>query len=201
MRVSMSALLLCACFVTAGEIAIDPCTVAGSDTAYLQYDDGVGTWLTWAGCSRGVWFDLRDFAPGEDQIGLTFTEYWMYHHSSYPWDTSQFFAEVWTRDEEYPSAMLDRTMVVAVHFAPVFAEYEPLLEAERTFWVLVNTEMSSGGWPSSQADAQPPWSGHSYWYGPGGWQQMTDSDLLVRARGVLPASLARITWGAVKAIF
>jgi hypothetical protein len=193
----------------AGNVWIEPGPAGGStDADYLQYDDGSPSWLTWAGTYRGVWFNTEDFVPGYGGFGLDFSEYWMYHHSSYPWDVSDFYAEVWNGDYMGPLVSLDVTQITALHYAPVFANYSPQLEAESSFWSLEDTEMSAGGWPAMMGDATPPTVDHSYYSDDFFvWEPWSDGvntgDLLTRVEGdfLNPGVLSNATWGAIKTTF
>jgi hypothetical protein len=126
---------------------------SGSDVV-LQYDDGTAGWLTWGGLYRGVWFNAEDFAPGSQGFLLEFSEYWFYHHSSCPWDTDEFYAEIWSGDQNTgPGNLLDTQVATAVHYSPTHvSHYPPLVITEPDWWQLVNTEMSAGGWPSTLGD-------------------------------------------------
>ncbi len=186
----------------AGSIRIDPVHAGGStDQDYLQYDDGSAYWYIWDGQWRGVWFNTDDFIPGMMGFDLSFSEYWFYHHAIYPWDVSDFYAEVWNGDYMTPTVLLDQTQVTAIHYAPCFANYNPQLEAEKDFWGLVNTEMSSGGWPAILGDNTPPSVDHSYYSDDFFvWEPWGMGDYFVRV-GNFPSALDNVTWGGIKAIF
>ncbi|MCD4775852.1 MAG: hypothetical protein K8S15_07345 [Candidatus Aegiribacteria sp.] len=60
-----------------------------------------------------------------------------YHSSAYPWDTSDFYAEVWDPvgypdTGMYPYELLDRQVVSAEHLTAVFNYYDPPLTAGET---------------------------------------------------------------------
>jgi hypothetical protein len=184
---------------------------------YCQYDDGTATWFTWEGTCRAVWFHVHDFDPGSYALGLTYSEFWFYHSSVYPWDTSSFIAEVWDSDDTgvYPYLLLDKQVIPASHYSAVFSYYPPYLQAglnwNSWFWVIANTGLSSGGWPSILSDGSPPdvvgarsyWSDDmSTWYP---WEPGTASepcDYLIRTYGVgINLSLQESTWGAIKTLF
>ncbi|MBN1433540.1 hypothetical protein JW921_02200 [Candidatus Fermentibacterales bacterium] len=167
----------------------------GSDYL-LQYDDGEGWWLTWGGAYRGVWFRVEDFTTAPvDIIGL---ELWFYHHPGYPWDTPFFFAEIWTGDDQSgPVTQLYSETAPATHDSAVRLEVDPPIGSGPDFWVLVNTEMSSGGWPSSLGDNGPNFTGHCHSFVAGNpWSQ---GDLMIRA-DVDPLGLAETTWGRIKSL-
>jgi len=184
--------------------SIQLCPVhAGSntDSEYLQYDDGSANWLTWEGTYRGIWFNTDDFVPGMSGFLLDFSEYWMYHHSDYPWDTSNFYAEVWNGGDVAPVELLDRTLVIASHFTGIIVYY-PQLIAETDFWVLENTVLSTGGWPAIVGDSGPSGSGHSFFSNDFViWEPWSNSDMFIRCGGEFPSSLENSTWGGIKAVF
>lgn len=179
--------------VLSGSARLDrPLYVGGTDD-FLQYDDGTAWWITWTGLYRGVWFDIDDFYPS-GFTSLSYMELWFYHHASYPWDTGSFYAELYIGDETGPVMQLDQTSVTAVHYAPCYASYSSPVWVETNFWGLVNTEMSSGCWPSLLSDNTPNWTGndHSFY-----------SDDFMEwipwvAGGI---GLEAETWGGVKALF
>ena len=113
----------------------------------LQYDDGSPYWLTWDGLYRGTWFDPSDFLPVSPGFYCCSTEYWFYHHSSYPWDTSLFLAELWSGTPAGPLTRADRSPVEASHYTAVYAYYPDTILMGQQFWAIVNTELSGGGWP------------------------------------------------------
>ncbi|MCD4706148.1 MAG: hypothetical protein K8S62_00230 [Candidatus Sabulitectum sp.] len=54
----------------------------------LAYDDGTAYWLTWAGLYRGTYFIPEEFYLSIQDCMVEGAEFWFYHHTSYPWDTS-----------------------------------------------------------------------------------------------------------------
>ncbi len=170
----------------------------------IQYDDGSGAWLTWEGVYRGVWFDVEDFIPLYRYDGIDHAEFWMYHDvQNHPWDTSDFYAELWNGDYMSPLVNLDTQELQAVHMAPVYAYYNTIL-TDSNFWLLMNTEMSTGCWPSLYADSTPSSEAHSYFsddfYV---WQPWSATgDYLIRALiSVWYMELESDTWGSIKAVF
>jgi hypothetical protein len=146
----------------AGSIMLDhPIPIPSIDDLF-QYDDGTANWLTWVGLYRGVWFNTQDFVPGAGGAGLGGLEFWFFHHSSYPWDISSFSAELWNGRSSGPADLLEQTSVTAVHYAPCYADYSPTVWCERNFWGLVNSHMSSGGWPALLGDNTPNPASHSF---------------------------------------
>ena len=117
------------------------------------------------------------------------SELWFYHHSSYPWDTASFCCEVWNGEISMPTTQLDQTSVTALHYAPCYADYSPCLYTEPQFWILINTEMSSGGWPSVLGDNTPQSSDHSFFsddfvmWEPWVMQGPTANDFFIRSEG------------------
>ncbi|MBD3277700.1 MAG: hypothetical protein GF388_05320 [Candidatus Aegiribacteria sp.] len=134
------------------------------ERSLFQYDDGTPHWLTEAGMYRGVWFDSEDFYGSPIAVDVEMVEYWFYHHPSVPWDTDQFYAELWTGTYYYTDDLLDRAESIALHYSPVYVEYEPSMNAGTSFWAMVNTSLTSNGTPSTLADEFPNWTGfpHSY---------------------------------------
>ncbi len=168
-----------------------PLSIGGTDEL-IAYDDGSAYWLTWHGTYRGVWFNLDDFWPGSSWQADN-TEFWFYHLSTYPWDTSSFYAEVYNGDVNGPVTQLDQTSVMAAHYTPVFASYSIPIECGDQFWVIVNTEMSSGGWPSILSDNTPQTNGdHSFYsYDFIEWIPWVPSTV----------GLGKTTWGAIKTFY
>jgi hypothetical protein len=209
--------------VGSGGIGIDIPSIGpsspGDVTFYCQYDDGLPNWLMWSGTYRGVWFHVHDFDPGSYAMGLEWSEYWFYHHSIYPWDTSEFYAEVWNPDAVqdsliFPYQLLDRQVVTALHYGPAYSYYPPIIEAgippESCFWILANMEMSSGGWPSSLSDGSATtypaprswWSDDFFTWNPSEPSPGDFCDYFIRTQGEgINLPLQRVTWGSIKATF
>jgi hypothetical protein len=98
--------------------------------------------------------------------------------------------------------------MVATHYAPVHANYSPTITTEANIWGLVNTSMSSGGWPAILGDNTPQFPSHSFYsddfiiWEPwiiGG--AATANDYFVRARGVMIWALDSESWGSIKGLF
>jgi hypothetical protein len=208
----MSTLALCALqvliLVQSGNAPLDrPLAVGGTDEAF-QYDDGTANWLTWGGLYRGVWFNALDFSPYGTGCVLDNLEFWFYHHSSCGWeDASSFYAELWNGGVAGPETMLDHTSITAAHYVAIFMYYTPPMEVEADFWGIINTEMSSGGWPSNMGDNTPNPVSHSFYgddlvvWHPWVIQGSTANDYLIRANGTLLTGLDQTTWGSVKTLF
>ena len=189
-----SALELLLLVIVSGQVQLDrPLYIPGTD-ASLQYDDGSAYWLTWNGTYRGVWFNTADFAGYPVPFEAVNTEFWFYHHLTYPWDTASFYAELYNGDDVYgPVTQLDQTSVTAAHYAAVYANYPTPINCESSFWVIENTEMSGGGWPSLLSDNTPnTWADHSFY-----------SDDFIVWEPWVPSTvgLARTTWGELKTLF
>jgi hypothetical protein len=209
MKVSfMIVIASAAAALSAGSIQLDrPLPIGGTDDL-LQYDDGTANWLTWGGLYRGVWFNLQDFGPGMPGGHLVYLEYWFFHHASYPWDISSFYAEVYDGDAAAPTTQLNQTSVTAVHYSPVHASFSwPGIEVGQNFWVLNNSEMSAGGWPSILGDNTPSPVSHSFFsddfivWEPWIINGSTANDYFTRANeGVWPG-LDESTWGSIKTLF
>ncbi len=132
MKASLAVLLILASFSTAGRVAVDLPGPQRYD--WLKYDNGTFNWLTWEGTYRGVWFNLQDFIPGATGFEIGISQMWFYHHTSYPWDTGDFYMELWNGDAMGPMTRLDQTMVTALHLTPVYTNYNPKIETEQNFW-------------------------------------------------------------------
>ena len=183
-----------------------PVYCGGTDDV-LSYDDGSSYWLTWGGLYRGVWFSTDDFMPGMSGLATDYTEYWFYHHSSYPWDTASFYAELWNGSVASPTALLDQTPMMASHNTAIVCNYSPPVETEVGFWGLVNTSMSSGGWPAILGDNTPNTVSHSFFsddfiiWEPWIIQGPMSNDYLVRASGTFIGALENESWGAIKGLY
>ncbi len=186
-----------------------PALGKGTGEYYLQYDDGSPCWLTWEGTFRGVWFNTDDFLPLLCIDYIEFTEFWMYHDSSYPWDISEFYAEVWScNDGGWPIEQLAQLQVTAVHYAPVFAYHNKHIGHRHEFWVINNSSLSVGGWPSLLGEGSPPLiADHSFYSDDFSiWTPWSDGtttgDYLIRAEvSYLYPALQRVTWGSLKVVF
>lgn len=190
-----------------GNVLLDRPLVIGDTDATLMYDDGTGYWLSWEGLYRGVWFNLEDFG-GRQDFWLENLEFWFYHHSSYPWDTSAFYGELYDGSPAGPENLLNQTSVTALHLSPCFAEY-PWPGNEQVFqhsWALVNTQMSSGGWPSLLGDGTPNTVSHSFFsddfivWEPWVVTGPDANDFLIRENGTL-SNLNEATWASIKTLF
>jgi hypothetical protein len=173
--------------------------------AALSYDDGIACWMGWMFSDYvGVWFHLEDFGSTRFECGCS--EYWFYHNATYPWDVSEFYAELWYDNGMAPfgpDSMLDRTSSLAYHYAPSRTYYSPLFVIENAdFWVISNASMSSEGCPSHLEDGTTQSPDHSFYsYDYVVWEPISSyiGDVIYRADGEL--TLNPTTWGAIKATF
>ncbi len=203
--------LLCipfaAAFLSAGNVKLhNPLGSAPSDDN-LTYFDGTAWWLSWEGLYRGTWFNTEDFygTPWDWKHGQT--EMWFYHHSSYPWDTSEVYFEVYNGEQTGPTELLDQTQTTATHYSAVEVDYYyPSIWCEPEFWLIANTELSSGGWPSILGDNTPNDADHSFYsddfvvWEPWVIQGPTANDYWVQAEEP-PPGFESTTWGSVKALY
>lgn len=191
----------------AGQAAVDLGPVQGTDGDWLRYDDTTAFWYTWGGMYRGVWFNTEDFIPGFGGAGVLQSEIWFYHNvEERPWDTSDVYVELWNGDAMGPATQLDQTVVTAMSFSPVYATYAPGIIAEANFWLVANTEMSAGGWPSLLGDEGGVASvAHSFYsddliiWEP--WTPPYGIANYLMAVEVDPLALDNSTWGSLKATF
>ena len=172
------------------------CLFSMSNAVELFYDDG-----TFGGMSNGlsgVWFHTEDFFSSASTIQLTGVEMWFYHHSSYPWDTAEFYLEIWSGDDEsFLEEQLYQSLETAIHYSPVLVDVsQENITVGSDFWILENTELSAGGWPSAILDGSPPIIPHSY--GNEGW--IITGDMFFRCFAD-ELSIESISWGALKTVF
>ncbi len=173
---------------------------------WLGYDNGSAIWSSWSGIYRGVWFNLEDFQPGwSSGLDISQSEMWFFHDAEMPWDASDFYCEVWSGDSNSPTSQLDQVLLTAVHYSPVLANYTVPVHVETNFWALINTELSSGGWPSTISDGAGSSIAHSFYtddfqnWLP--WNPSTGISNYFVAILPLPWSLDATTWGALKNVF
>jgi len=189
----------------AGQVGIGsdiPAAAGGpTDTEVLQYDDGTPQWLTWGGMYRGTWFNPDDFLPDNDGFYLEMMEWWFYQSpNTDPWDTCDFYAQIWTGDQNGPLVLLDSQLMTAIHGMPVYTYYDPPLWIEDQFWAIASTELSAGGWPSVLADGTS--SQHSFFSDDFMvWECWDLGDYFIRAHGAYALTLDATTWGELKALF
>ena len=157
-------LLLLSLPLIAGNVRVDLPGGSGDTFGDLSYFNGTPHWLTWAGMYRGTWFNTDDFMPGSNGALIEEMEYWFFESTNTdPWDTDDFYSEIWNGDDMGPLVLLAQGIVTALHYAPVYHTFLPGIEVEQNFWALINTEMSAGGWPSVLGDySMPGDAGHSF---------------------------------------
>ena len=83
-----------------------------------------------------------------------------------------------------------------------------LFLCEQNFWVIANTDMSNGGWPSLIGDNTPNDSDHSFWskdfivWFPWATQGSVSNDLWIATEPEpWNPGFESATWGAVKALY
>ncbi len=163
------------------------------------YDDRCPSWITWAGTYRAVWFGLSDFFPEPYDTHLLSTEMWFYHLSEFPWDTSEFSSELWLGNNGYPINEISSVGGIAQHYCAVTCQFNEQPWVTDLFWIILNTEQSTGGWPSSISDGTIPSSGtdHSFY----------SNDFIVWAPWTIqvstsyPMKLESQSWGSLKKLF
>ncbi len=204
MKQAVAVLAILAMAAFAGQVRVDVPGVGGGgyDAEVLQYDDGSPHWLTWGGTYRGTWFNTQDFDPSSGGFALEQMEYWFYEHNERPWDTDEFYSEIWNGDDMGPvSPCLAQAVVVAPHYAPCYHTFATPLDVEQNFWGLINTTMSAGGWPSVLGDNTPGensfFSDDMIVWEP--WGEL--GDYLIRAHGEFTYSLEAGSWASIKALF
>ncbi len=209
MKSTLALLVLFSLTAFAGQAAVDSGSIQGEDTFWIMYDDCTPADISWEGTYRGVWFNLEDFIPGICSAYLLESKFWFYHmETGYAWDTSDVYLELWKGDSAGPFLRRDQTLVTALHYAPVGVQYWPIIHITANSWVLANTELSTGGWPSLLSDEMTSQETHSYysddftvwnpWGTPGACGDYFVS-LLVSLNP--PYSLTSTTWGSLKATF
>ena len=198
MRLLFISVFVLSLFAYAGQTDLDLDPIAGSARGtILKYDDGTPVWSSWDGIYRGVWFNLEDFG-----FYTTFpvdeTEFWFYHSTEHPWDISDVYIELWNGDATHPITQLSQDLVTAVSYAPVCTVYPSPIIVQNNFWLLANTEFSSGGWPALLSDSTP--GTHSFYSGNFiMWEPWTLGDFIVSVESYL--SLEASTWAGMKVIF
>jgi len=171
------------------------------DWEWLTYCNGTPGWLSWGGTYRGTWFNLEDFFPGVTTALVSEVELWFFHSSSYPWDTSDAFVELWEGCSYGPGSELDQQIVTAQHLTPVYIYYDPPIEVPGDFWVLVNIEMSAGGWPSILGDNSAEPVPHSFYSDDFiVWEPWYGRNYFVAVLAEFD-DLGAISWGELKSMF
>ncbi len=165
----------------------------------FAYHDGAPFWLSWSGKYRGTWFNVFDFTTASLGCQVDGAELWFYHHVSYPWDTSDFYLEIWEGDIDFPYNQLESNLETASHYAPVICSFSSIPIADHFFWIIVDTEMSNGGWPSSIGDSGLNFTGEN--------RSFVSEDFIIwepwnsnEACSFL-VPLDRHSWGQLKSLF
>lgn len=200
MKQALAVLAILTMVAFAGQVRVDLPGSGGTDDD-LTYFNGSPHWLTWGGMYRGTWFNTDDFMPGSTGCDLDQLEYWFFQHASYPWDTDQFYSELWNGDQTGPQILLAQQVVTASHYSPSYHYYVYII-TEQYFWCLVNTELSAGGWPSILGDSSMPGdAGHSFYSDDfqlwESWGELGEYSIACWLHGLLNTT----TWGSLKALF
>jgi len=174
----------------------------------LQYDDGTPAWGCNVGVYRGVWFDVDAFHPTATGFSIETTQYWFWHNSGMPWDTSQFYAEIWNGGSDGPVDLLEQIETTALDQVCTYVTYTPPCTTSADMWVIENCYFSSGGFPMILADGTTRYPPHSFYLSGSTWEPWgatgtTHHDFFMRAVGdpVYPEELNQTTWAGIKAIF
>ena len=203
MKRFLAPLLLISLPLLAGKIVVELPGGSGGTDEELTYFNGTPYWLTWGGMYRGTWFNIQDFMPGSTEFSLGEVEYWFYESTNTdPWDTDQFYSEVWNGGQTSPEVLLAQDVVTALHYSPCY--HEAYVWVDQNFWCIVNTEMSAGGWPSILSDnSMPGDAGHSFFSDDFTiWESWGDyGEFYTVARWGYINSLKSTTWGSLKALF
>ena len=177
----------------------NPSGSGSTDQECLRYDDGMVQCFTWGGTYRGVWFNTEDFLPGSSGFLLEYSELWFVFVGT----TYDCYAEVWVGGSSGPVTLLDRTLLVPFER---IATYEPPLDCGTDFWIILNTTLSSGGWPAAWSDGSPPAVDHSFYsddfvtWEP--WSNgSTWGDYCFMGGGEFILELGHMTWGEIKSVF
>lgn len=201
MKQALAVLAILTMVAFAGQIRVDLPGGPGGTDDELTYFNGTPHWLTWGGMYRGTWFNTDDFMPGSTSFNLEQMEYWFFESTNTdPWDTDDFYSEIWNGDDMGPLVLLAQSVVTALHYAPCYHNFSPALVVEQNFWGLINSEMSAGGWPSILGDYSM--AGTHSWFSDDFivWEPWGDmGEYYIVANGTF--ALNSTTWGAVKALF
>ncbi len=167
----------------------------------LTYHDGNPFWLSWSGRYRATWFSTFDFTTTCLGCTIEGAELWFYHHIEYPWDTSDFYLELWEGDIDHPTSQLESNLLVASHYAPVMHSFSSSPMVDYCFWIIVNTELSTGGWPSNLVDSGSNFTGETRSFVTDDeqffiWEPWTSDE---ECTFLVP--IERNSWGRLKTIF
>jgi len=98
-----------------------------------------------------------------------------------------------------PHSLFNVTEVTAIHYSAVTVEYPPDIWVSDGFWILENTEQSTGGWPSLLGDNSPNFTGES--------RSFYSDDFIVWfpwLSGEISTNMEsfdQCSWGTVKSLF
>ncbi len=199
----LSALLLTALPLLAGNIVVDLPGASGGTCIQITYFNGTPNWVSWDGVYRGTWFNTEDFMAGSPGLNMNQVEFWFYESpNTDPWDTDNFYSEVWNGYQTGPEVFLAQALLTANHYAPCYHSFDPCLGVEQNFWALINTEMSLGGWPSILGDDSTPGdAGHSFYFSGVALEIWELGEYYIGVDGWPNYSLNSTTWGSLKALF
>ncbi|PIE52729.1 hypothetical protein CSA37_04730 [Candidatus Fermentibacteria bacterium] len=203
----MAVLTVTAVFARRAEVDdLNPVAIEGD---WLQYHDGSPCWFCWEGTWRGTWFNIQDFIPGVSSGWIWQSCAWFYHYGGYPWDTSDFYFEIWNGNAVAPVVQVDRRISTASNYSPVYVDWVDCA-VEQNFWCIVNTELSAGGWPSIVSDGNNPDSSavvHSFLsddfivWEPLNMNGPCNYMTALIFKSYPPSLLQGTTWGSLKAVF
>lgn len=178
------------------------------DGDWMFYDDGTPQWCSWGGTYRGTWFNTQDFVSTSSGCTLEKSCLWFYHHSCFQWDISDVYIEIWNGGSCGPITEVNCKLITAQHYCPTYIEYAPTIEVEQNFWYIINTELSTGGWPSILTDGvmpNPSSVEHSYssddfivWEP---WNINGVCNYILEVSPLSFLSLNTTTWANIKTIF
>ncbi len=196
----------------AQQVKISEDLIRSTDGEWMRYNNGTPNWATWDNQYRGTWFNIEDFIPGSCGMDIEETEIWFYHGTEHPWDTSETLIEYWNGDILGPFEWVQTVQVTGVHYAPTHIDHSPdWVSTDVDFWVVQNTELSSGGWPSLLSDGSD-WSvTHSWvsddfitwapWIDPYGGKGQFFIQVIMEYPWSHGADFSAITWGGLKSVF
>lgn len=177
-----------------------------SESEWITYTVESPVCICWEGIFRGTWYNIDDFYPGSDGWQIEQIAIWFDHSVSYPWDVSQLYAEIWTGDQSGPVSQFSQELTTAIDGGPTIVSYPSSLVPGRDFWVIINTEFSSGGWPSNLGDTESPMTeSHSFnsddfvnWEP---WLLEGDVSNYTIYVDVFSLACEPLTWAALKTVF
>lgn len=173
--------------------------VCFAEDAGLAYHDGTPAWLSWGGTYRGTWFDIEDFIPGSSGFTVEWVDIWFFESPFFPWDSDQATVELWNGNQSGPVEFLASQPLTAQPEGTTRVYFDPPVETGPDFWSIINTEQSSGGYPSLLSDGSP--GEHSYFSDDYLiWEQYNQGEYFISV-GNSCESLCRLSWGSLKTVF